>query len=231
MNDSIARTALRRALGGLPKPATIAAVGAAALLIGVVAVAPVNDVYRLDALPGGTIGDEQHFAMASVATVVDTAIADRDALASDLSPARMAAELAASHDQRAWAQLVLFYGGWDITEDKVAAITQWMRAENSPDSWWLRNNPLNNGWYTDTGNFLGSYATLDEAAYYAADSIRNRGLYPGIAAAFGESGITTSSVASAIINSGWAAGYYGGGSHWRSNEVPMVVAPADAWGI
>jgi len=231
MHESTPDTPIRRAataLGSLPRPAAILAILAAAFLVGVVAVVPLRDPSVAGAGATPATGDEQRFALSSIAAAAE--IADRDALASDLSPARQIEALIASRDQAAWARLVLYYGGWEISDAKVAAITQWMRAENSPESWWLRNNPLNNGWYTSTGNYFGSYASLDEAAYYAADSIRNRGLYPGIAAALGDPGAAASTVASAIINSGWATGFYGGGSHWHTGEVPAYTAPDGAWG-
>ena len=205
----------------------LAILGATAL-IGAIAIVPVQGLSAPHPTTSPASTGGQAFALASITTAAE--IAERDALASDLSPARQITALIASRDQAAWARLVLYYGGWEITDAKVAAITQWMRAENYPESWWLRNNPLNNGWYTSTGSYLGSYASLDEAAYYAADSIRNRGLYPGIAAALGDSGSSASTVASAIISSGWATGYYGGGSHWHTSAVPSYAAPAGAWG-
>lgn len=231
MHESTPRTPIRRAataLGNLPRPAAVLAILAAAFLVGILAVVPVRDLAALGAGASAATGDEQTFALTSIAAAAQ--IAERDSLASDLSPARQIAALTATRDQAAWARLVLYYGGWEISDEKVAAITQWMRAENYPESWWLRNNPLNNGWHTSTGNYLGSYASLDEAAYYAADSIRSRGLYPGIAAALGEPGAAASTVASAIINSGWATGFYGGGSHWHTGEVPAYAAPDGAWG-
>lgn len=229
MRDLPGRSRLAAALGHLPRPAAVLATLGAAGLIGVAAVVPVQGFAAVSPATSQASTDGQTFALASLQTAAG--IAEREALASDLSPARTIAALAASRDQAAWARLVLYYGGWEITDAKVAAITQWMRAENYPESWWLRNNPLNNGWYTSTGNYMGSYASLDEAAYYAADSIRSRGLYPGIAAALGDSGSSASTVASAIINSGWATGFYGGGSHWHASAVPSYAAPGGAWGL
>lgn len=226
------RTRLQRAAAAvrrLPKPAGFLAIVGATALVAVVAVVPIREA-ALRAAEQSHPVDGQRFALNSISSAVTSAIGERDALASDLSPARTIAALTDSRDQAAWARLVLYYGGWEISDEKVAAITQWMRAENYPESWWLRNNPLNNGWSTSTGNYLGGYSSLDEAAFYAADSIRNRGLYPGIAAALGEVGASASTVASAIISSGWATGFYGGGSHWPAGEVPAYVAPAESWG-
>lgn len=202
----------------------------AVVLVGTIVIVPIREA-ALNAASQSSAAEGQRFALQSIASAVTSAIDERDALASSVSPARTIAALTASRDQTAWANLVLYYGGWEITEEKAAAITQWMRAENAPESWWLRNNPLNNGWYTSTGDYFGSYASLDEAAYYAADSIRNRGLYPGIAAALDEADPAAGTVASAIINSGWATGFYGGGSHWPAGAVPMVVAPEGDWGL
>jgi hypothetical protein len=41
---------------------------------------------------------------------------------------------------------VLLNGAWPITDNNVTVITRWMRQENYIDTWWNRNNPLNNGW-------------------------------------------------------------------------------------
>lgn len=233
MKDSTSEGYDRRiaaAVARIPKPGVLLAIAGATLLVGAVAIVPINDAGAKMTDASQKPGFEQTFALASVAGKAKSAIAERDVLGSDLSPADTIAALAASHDQNAWAKIVLYYGGWEITDEKVAAITQWMRAENYPESWWLRNNPLNNGWYTSTGNYMGSYSSLDQAAYYAADSIRNRGLYPGIAAALDDGSASASTVASAIINSGWATGFYGGGSHWHTGDVPGYAAPAGAWG-
>ena len=60
---------------------------------------------------------------------------------------------------------------------------QWMREENGPDNWWNRNNPLNNGHGSGGGSGLGSYDSLDTAAFYAADNLLKRSFYTAIVAA------------------------------------------------
>lgn len=155
---------------------------------------------------------------------------ERDGYASELSPYRVKVALVASRDQYAWARLVLWYGGWPITDESVATITQWMRAENYVDSWWNRNNPLNNGWGTTGGTFLSGYVSLDDAAREAAEAIHTLGGYSGILQAFAGA-VPNADAAAAIWASSWATGHYNGGSHWSFATVPSVVAPDDAWGL
>jgi len=129
-----------------------------------------------------------------------------------------------------WAELVLFYGGWPITEASVTTIVRWMRQENYVDSWWLRNNPLNNGWGTSTGDFWGGYASLDDAARNAADAIHTLPGYAGIREAFAAA-VSSEESAYAIWHSTWAAGHYAYGAHWSTAPVEAVQAPAEAWGF
>jgi hypothetical protein len=131
-----------------------------------------------------------------------------------------------NHD---WAKLVLIEGAFPVTDANVAVITQWMREENGPDNWWNRNNPLNNGNGSGGGSGLGSYATLQEGAFYAADSLRRLSFYDAIEAGL-DAGTDAGSTAAAIWASPWATSHYGNGSHWTTSPVPIVTAPADAWG-
>jgi len=127
-----------------------------------------------------------------------------------------------------WAKLVLIYGDWPVTEQNVAVLLQWMREENGPDNWWNRNNPLNNGHGSGGGSGLGSYDSLDTAAFYAADNLLNRSFYAAIVAAL-EDGTSATAVAQAIWASPWASSHYGNGANWTTSPVPIVVAPASAW--
>lgn len=132
-----------------------------------------------------------------------------------------------NHD---WAKLVLLFAGFPISDTNVTVITRWMRQENYVDSWWNRNNPLNNGWGASFGpGGTGSNVNLVEAARNAADALlTNRG-YAGIVAAF-QQGTSTEAVEAAIWASPWASGHYNGGTHWHYTPVEVIKAPPSAWG-
>ncbi len=136
--------------------------------------------------------------------------------------------LIASGTNEDWAKLVLIYGGWPLTSENVTVMLQWMREENGPDDWWNRNNPLNNGHGSGGGSGLGSYDSLDTAAWYAADNLRKRTFYTAIVAAL-EDGTSAHAVAQAIWASPWASSHYGNGAHWTTSPVQIVQAPASAW--
>jgi hypothetical protein len=127
-----------------------------------------------------------------------------------------------------WAKLVLIYGDWPVTEQNVTVMLQWMREENGPDNWWNRNNPLNNGHGSGGGSGLGSYDSLDTAAFYAADNLLKRSFYTAIVAAL-EDGTSATAVAQAIWASPWASSHYGNGANWTTSPVPIIEAPASAW--
>ena len=207
-----------------PRPAAVLAAAGAALLVAVAAVMPYRDGSAL-AVSGAPAVEGQALEVAAIA---EPAVTRRDALAAEVSPERQRMALIADRTNYAWARLVLWYGGWPITDDSVATITEWMRAENGVDSWYLRNNPLNNGWGTDTGDFLGSYPTLQEAAAEAAEALSSYGNYSGIRASFASGG---SGSRDAIIASPWATGHYNNGAHWHTGGVPAVEAPPEAWGF
>lgn len=162
-----------------------------------------------------------------VAASVEPAIDDRDVYSAEISPWRQKAALVADHTNYAWAKLVLWYGGWPITDESVTTIVRWMRQENYVDNWWNRNNPLNNGW--GVGNYMNSAESLDASAQYAADAIHSLGGYSGILTAFASS-VSSDESAYAIWYSSWATGHYDYGGHWSTAPVPVVEAPADAWG-
>lgn len=127
-----------------------------------------------------------------------------------------------------WAKLVLLNGGWPITDNNVTVITRWMRQENYIDSWWNRNNPLNNGWGSGGGGGLGSYPSLVVAAENAAEALNTHPGYASIIAAFASSS-PTDVTESAIWASPWASGHYANGSLWHYTPVPVVKAPPGAW--
>ncbi len=139
------------------------------------------------------------------------------------------ADLSASGTNVDWATLVLVLGEFPTSADNVTVITRWMRQENYTDSWWQRNNPLNNGWGSGGGSGLGTYDSLVMAAENAAEALHENPGYSGIVAAL-ESSSSADATAAAIWASPWASSHYAGGSHWSTTAVPVVKAPASAWG-
>ncbi|MEQ1737754.1 MAG: hypothetical protein ABL886_15275 [Rhodoglobus sp.] len=139
------------------------------------------------------------------------------------------ATLAASGTNYDWATLVLVMAGLPTTENNITVFTRWMRQENYVDSWWNRNNPLNNGWGSGGGGGLGSYDSLVIAAENAAEALRTNSGYSGIVAAF-EASESTAAIEAAIWASPWASGHYAYGAHWAYFEVPVVKADPSAWG-
>lgn len=131
-----------------------------------------------------------------------------------------------NHD---WARIVLVAAGWPVTESNVTVITRWMRQENYIDSWWNRNNPLNNGWGSGGGSGLGSYVNLVSAAENAAKALKTHPGYAAVAAGFAASA-PTEVIEQAIWASPWASGHYNNGAHWHYTPVPVVTAPRSAWG-
>lgn len=127
-----------------------------------------------------------------------------------------------------WAKLVLVEGGWPVTEENITFMMRWMRQENGADNWWNRNNPLNNGQGSGGGSGLGSYPSLIEAAYYAAENLQS-GRYPAVDAALAR-GDSADATAQAIWASAWASSHYGYGTHWSSGPYDVIDAPDSAWG-
>jgi hypothetical protein len=130
-----------------------------------------------------------------------------------------------NHD---WAKLVLNIAGWPVTENNVTVITRWMRQENYIDSWWNRNNPLNNGWGSGGGSGLGSYPSLQVAAENAVEALNSLPGYRPIVEAFAASA-PTDVTERAIWASPWASSHYNNGAHWHYTPVPVIKAPPGAW--
>lgn len=216
------------ARGGLRRAGGVLAAAAIFALVGTIALAPLHT-----AAPSGTA-----FAEASADDAARDAV-QRVNIASALKQPSVSREsytaatgsetLVRGGTNHDWAKLVLIEGNFPVTDANVAVITQWMREENGPDNWWNRNNPLNNGNGSGGGSGLGSYATLQEGAFYAADSLRRLSFYDAIEAGL-DAGTDAASTAAAIWASPWATSHYGNGSHWTTSPVPVVTAPADAWG-
>jgi hypothetical protein len=216
-----------RRVGGIRRAGAVLATAAVFALVGTLALAPLTS----------PAPSSQAFAAGSASATrdalqrVDIAanVAHPTASRESYTAATGRETLVAGATNYDWAKLVLVYGGWPVTDENVAVITQWMREENGPDNWWNRNNPLNNGHGSGGGSGLGSYDTLDTAAWYAADNLVKRSFYTDIVAGLAD-GSSASRTAAAIWASPWASSHYGNGSHWTTSPVPVVTAPADAWG-
>ncbi|MBO9578715.1 MAG: hypothetical protein J7480_08130 [Microbacteriaceae bacterium] len=225
MFSATTRHPSRRA-GGL-RPAAVLAASGAALLLLIGAVTPYRDpATAAEAARQAEALDDQSL---DVSTVALPSVAERDAPAAEVSPARQKAILVADHTNYSWAKLILWYGGWPITDAAVTTIVRWMRQENGVDNWWNRNNPLNNGW--GIGDYMASNENLDMAAMNVADALNSLGGYAGIRAALAVGTGSPDDIWYAIWNSSWASGHYNGGTHYSTAPVPEVVAPAEAWGI
>jgi hypothetical protein len=131
-----------------------------------------------------------------------------------------------NHD---WAVLVLYMAGFPTTESNVTVMLRWMRQENGPDNWWLRNNPLNNGWGSGGGSGLGSYDDLVTAAENVGNALHGNSGYAAIVAGFAASA-PTAQIEQAIWASPWATSHYANGGHWSYSPVPEVASPAGTWG-
>jgi hypothetical protein len=139
-----------------------------------------------------------------------------------------AESLSANGTNYAWAKMVLLSGGWPQSEANVTVMVRWMRQENGTDSWWNRNNPMNNGYGSGGGGGLGSYDNLVTAAQKAAENLHRNPSFSTIVGAFAVSA-PTNITEQAIWASPWASSHYGNGSRWHTSAVPEVKAPASAW--
>ncbi len=205
------------------RPAVSLACAGAALLLVAGAIAPIPAL----AAQGAVAAVPPNQQSVDVAEALAPSVTNASDYSSEKSSASQKAELAAAHDNYAWARLVLWYGGWPITDASVTTILRWMRQENGVDDWWNRNNPLNNGW--GVGSYMNSNDSLDAAAFNAADAIGH--LYPSIQAVLASGTTNPDDIANGIMFSGWSSSNYGDGSHWSTAPVPSVVAPAEDWGI
>jgi len=209
------------------RPAVALACGGAVLLLVAGAVVPIPAVASAPRAYGMPVtGGEQ---AVDVTARAEPAAVAHAGFASEKSPEQQKAALVAAHDNYAWAKLVLWYGGWPITDASVTVIVRWMRQENGVDSWWNRNNPLNNGW--GVGSYMDSNPNLDVAAYNVAEAIQTLGGYASIRDAFASGSASTDEIWYGIWTSSWASGHYEGGTHYSTAPVPSVVAPAENWGI
>jgi hypothetical protein len=187
-------------------------------------------VVGLTAMPGsGTERPAAASAHGQLQTLVVPGDAQRTAVVRDsYTAADPVADAIAGGTNHDWARLVLVYAGLPVTDANVAVLTRWMRQENGPESWWTRNNPLNNGNGSGGGSGLGTYDSLDEAARYCADSLTTYPGYAGILRGL-QAGGDTAVTERAIWASPWASSHYANGAHWSSRPVEVVQAPASAW--
>ncbi|MFB2556963.1 hypothetical protein [Herbiconiux liangxiaofengii] len=130
---------------------------------------------------------------------------------------------------RDWAVLVLYMAGFPTSESNITVMMRWMRQENGPDDWWLRNNPLNNGWGSGGGSGLGSYDNLVTAAANVGNALHGNSGYSAIVAGFSTSA-PTEQIEAAIWASPWASSHYANGAHWSYTPVPVVASPEGTWG-
>jgi len=225
-----ARRALPRSLGSLLRVRELVAVGAAAVVLSVCAGAVL-------AVPHDTATDATPQTKAELKTFVDanaqTLAVPQTAVATpvareDFSSTGGYASIAAGGTNHDWAKLVMAYAGFPASESNIAVFTRWMRQENGVDSWWLRNNPLNNGWGSGGGSGLGSYANLDIAAQNAAEGLHANPGYSAIVAGFASSA-PTATIEAAIWASPWASSHYANGAHWSQAPVPVVKSPEGTW--
>ncbi len=119
-----------------------------------------------------------------------------------------------------WAKLVLLSASWPMTDSNVTVIVRWMRQENYVDSWWNRNNPLNNGWGSGGGGGTGSHDSLVSAARE-----RRRGAARERRLRRDRRGGSPPArrppmIEAAIWASPWATGHYDNGAHWSYADVP-----------
>jgi hypothetical protein len=225
-----ARRALPRSLGSWLRVRELVAIGAAAVVLSVTAGTVLT-------LPHETTAAEKKQAQAQLETFIEdnaqslsvpetapAAVVGREEFSATAGYASVAAG-GTNHD---WAKLVLMYAGLPTTESNVTVFTRWMRQENGTDSWWLRNNPLNNGWGSGGGGGLGSYANLDIAAQNAAEALHSVPGYSGIVAGFAASA-PTGTIEAAIWASPWATSHYANGAHWSQAPVPVVKSPDGNW--
>lgn len=216
------RRSQRWAAGRLPARhrLTVAAGLCAYSLIAISALAPAAPV-RADELGAYIAANAQSIAVDEPEVTLD---GERDSYAA--TPGVQT--LVAGGTNRDWAKLVLLFGGWPITDTNVTVILRWMRQENGTDSWWNRNNPLNNGFGSGGGGGLGRYADLVVAAHKVAENLLRHPGFAPIVEGFAASA-PTEVIESSIWNSPWASGHYADGAHWHYTDVPVVRAPAGAW--
>lgn len=123
----------------------------------------------------------------------------------------------------AWAALLLKDVGAPVTMNNVQNVMRWMAAENAPQNWANRNNPLNASLGTKSTNGTGSYSDLTTAAQNTAAMIVAG--YKG--GAIGDqiynalmSDVPTEQFSVAVVDSAWSSNHYGVASAGSNAAVP-----------
>lgn len=201
---------------------TLGATAGAALLVTAIAVSPLAAPPSLAEMRAAYAAQyPQGFDLAASAATADAApLLQRDAFGTTPGPETFI-QGGTNYD---WAKLVLLYAEWPITDDSVTVITRWMRQENYVDTWFTRNNPLNLG--------AGGYATngdLVSAAQAVGTALKKHPGYAAIVDGFA-TGAPAADIEYAIWFSPWSTSKYGNGTRWARSEVPVIQAPASAWG-
>jgi hypothetical protein len=215
------RPASPRAPRRTSRPLAVGAAIVSFALTAALAIAPQAPSSTADPLSADAAGPSQTLTVSNSVAVADVTRARYAA-----APGRQS--LVSGGTNYDWAKLVLLSGGWPQSDANVTVLVRWMRQENGTDSWWNRDNPLNNGLGSGGGGGTGSYPNLVLAAQKVAENLQRNGGFVSIAAAFAASA-PTSVTEQAIWASPWASSHYGNGSRWHTTPVPVVSAPASAW--
>ena len=128
-------------------------------------------------------------------------------------------------NNRAWATLLLKNIGAPVTDNNIQNILLWMSAENHPNTWATRNNPLNASLNTGSVDGTGSYDNLTTAATNTAAMIvyggknKNAALGSQIYTAL-MSNAPTDKFSQAVAASNWSSNHYGVASAGSLAPVP-----------
>jgi len=131
------------------------------------------------------------------------------------------ATLAASGTNHDWARMVMLFGGWPQSDTNITVMLRWMRQENGADSWWTRNNPLNNGYGSGGGGGLGSYANLVIAAQKCAENLQRHPGFQSIEDGFANSSPTAVG----------GAGIFSDGMPWIVTVPPFRLEKSFTTGV
>ncbi|GAA2228614.1 hypothetical protein GCM10009851_11320 [Herbiconiux moechotypicola] len=229
----------RRAGRAWGRALTVLAAASAVALVMLVVIAPTPQTMAQTTLGPGGAGtgaggalDLAGLASGAVATQglsVPSDVAGASVVRDGFGATSGLENLSKGSTNRDWAVLVLYMAGFPTSESNVTVMLRWMRQENGPDNWWLRNNPLNNGWGSGGGSGLGSYDNLVTAAENVGNALHGNSGYAAIVAGFAASA-PTSQIEAAIWASPWASSHYANGGHWSYSPVPEVASPAGTWG-
>jgi len=127
-----------------------------------------------------------------------------------------------------WATLLINDIGAKPTNNNIQNILRWMAAENHPQTWATRNNPLNASLGTSKADGTGSYPDLTTAATNTANMIvggyKGGAIGPGIYNAL-QMDAPPQDFSVAVVNSNWASNHYGVAS--AGADIPQPHRLAD----